>query len=72
MSGQNVKRALTIGGISLAVVLMISVAAFASSLGKRIAHDSDSGRHPEVSAKSPRQAPTRAADKDACRPRGDD
>jgi hypothetical protein len=50
MSEENVKRVLTIGGISLAVVLMIGVAAFASSLGKTIAHDSDSGRHPEVSA----------------------
>ena len=29
---------------------MIGAAAFASSLGKRVAHDSDFGRHPEVSA----------------------
>ena len=49
-NGQLSRRALTIVGISLAVVLMIGAAAFASSLGKRIAHDSDSGRHPEVSA----------------------
>jgi hypothetical protein len=41
---------LVIGGISLAVVLMMGVAAFASSLGKRIAHDSDHGRNPHVSA----------------------
>jgi hypothetical protein len=42
---------LTIGGISLAVVLMIGVAAFASSLGKRIAHvESRSWKHTEVSA----------------------
>ena len=29
---------------------MVGAAAFAESLGKRIAHDSDSGRHPDVSA----------------------
>jgi hypothetical protein len=48
--GNLLKRALVIGGISLAVVLMMGVAAFASSLGKRIAHDSDHGRNPHVSA----------------------
>jgi hypothetical protein len=40
---------LTIGGLSLAVVLMIAAVAFAGSLGRRVAHDSDSGRRPEVS-----------------------
>jgi hypothetical protein len=51
MSGEkNVKRALTIGGLSLAVVLIIGAAAFAGSLGKRIAHDTDHGRNPHVSA----------------------
>ena len=43
------KRALTIGGLSLAVVLMIGAAAFAGSLGKRVAHDkSRSWKHPQV------------------------
>ena len=53
MSQENVqlfrevlKRALTIGALSLAVVLMIGAAAFAGSLGKRVAHDSDSGAIP--------------------------
>jgi len=42
---------LTIGGISLAVVLMIGVAAFAGSLGKQVAHDkSRSWKHPRVHA----------------------
>ena len=51
MSQENVKRVLTIGGISLAVVLMISAAAFAGSLGKRVAHDvSQSWKHPQVHA----------------------
>jgi hypothetical protein len=49
-SCESLKRPLTIGGLSLTVVLMISTAAFATSLGKPVAHDSDSGRHPEVSA----------------------
>jgi hypothetical protein len=48
-----VKRVLTTGGISLAVVLMIGAAAFAGSLGKRVAHDeSHSWKHPEVHAVS--------------------
>jgi hypothetical protein len=46
----TLKRALTIGALSLTVVLMIGAAAFAGSLGQRVAHDSDSGHHPEVSA----------------------
>ena len=49
-SRRVLKRVLAIGGTSLAVVLMVGAAAFAGSLGKRIAHDSDSGRHPEVLA----------------------
>jgi hypothetical protein len=47
------RRVLTIGGISLAVVLMIGAAAFAGSLGKQVAHDkSRSWKHPQVHAVS--------------------
>src|SRR3954451_19633157 len=47
---EALNRVLTIGGLSLTALLMIGAVAFAGSLGRRVAHDSDSGRHPEVSA----------------------
>jgi hypothetical protein len=45
------RRALIVGGITVAAVIVVSAAAFAGSLGKRIAHDeSHSWKHPQVHA----------------------
>jgi hypothetical protein len=47
------RRALIVGGITVAAVIVVSAAAFAGSLGKRVAHDkSHSWKHPQVHAGS--------------------
>ena len=47
------RRALIVGGITVAAVIVVSAAAFAGSLGKRVAHDeSHSWKHPQVHAVS--------------------